>query len=57
MAKALRKLIDRDGDDAVLRTWLFYLEHTEPQFCSPQSFASKYGSWKRQAQPNFAGFD
>lgn len=57
MATALRKLVEKHGADEVVGIWRYYLENTEPQFCSPQSFASKYGTWKKRQQPNFSGFN
>lgn len=48
LAKELKPVVDRLGEDATLAGWRRYLAETEGRFVSPSAFAKKVGLWVRK---------
>jgi hypothetical protein len=51
----LKRVVDRYGWDVVRPVWRRYLASEKPQFCNPQSFASKFATWANRQVPQSKG--
>lgn len=56
LARSLKSIEKKHGQEATLRAWTAYLDKTDPQFYSPASFASKIGHWLKASKPAFRGY-
>lgn len=52
IGKALKPLVAKHSWEAVRPAWKRYLESSEPEFVSPEKFASTYGSWTGNGSGN-----
>jgi hypothetical protein len=47
IGKALKPLVQQHGEAEVLSTWRRYLTTEPAKYVTPESFAAKYGTWKK----------
>jgi hypothetical protein len=45
IGRALKPLIDKQGEEEVLARWKIYVTNKDPEYASPADFASKYATW------------
>ena len=56
LARVMGKL-KKDHDEAqLIEAWTYFLNHTDPQYCSPSAFGQKAGHWIKQAKPVWGGY-
>lgn len=56
LAKVVTRLKKQYAVDDLVRAWTYFLEHTDPQFCSPSSFSQRAGHWLKQSTPRWSGY-
>jgi hypothetical protein len=52
VTKALRPLVAKAGEDAVLAAFARYVDETEAEFFSPERFATTFGRWAPRSPPS-----
>ena len=45
IGRAFKRLIDAHGEESVLTAWDRYLQASEAQYASPESFTARYSEW------------